>query len=358
MYCKPFGERLRLTVFGASHAPAVGMALEGFPAGMTADFDAMEALLRRRAPGSSEWVTARREADRPFFYAGLRQGVTCGETILALIPNRDARSGDYDRLRDVPRPGHADFAARLKYGDAWDGRGGGQFSGRMTVALCVAGAFCLQYLRQRGVSVAAHIAQIGDLKDDAPDFLHPSLPLYPDGAFPTLSAAQGERMRALLAAVRAAGDSVGGAVRCLITGLPGGLGGPLFAGLEGRLAAAMFAIPAVRGVEFGSGFAACATRGHENNDAFGLSGGAPAPLSTRHGGVLGGVSTGCPVVLRVGFKPTPSIALPQRSVNLKTLREETLALSGRHDPCVVVRAVPVVEAVAALALVDLMLEEE
>lgn len=351
------GEKLRVTVFGQSHAPGIGAVVEGYPAGRAIDWDAVAAFMKRRAPGQNAYSTARKEPDQPEILSGLNEkGLTCGAPICALIRNQDAKSGDYEGLRFVPRPGHADFAAYLREGEHWDVRGGGPFSGRMTAPICFAGALCLQWLSEQGVQIAAHIAEIAGIADAVPDFVRPALPLYAPGAFPVIDPARGEAMRRAIEEARLAGDSVGGVIRCVVTGLPGGLGGPLFAGLEGRLAAALFAIPAVKGVEFGAGFAAARLRGSENNDAYCLENGAVRTETNRCGGILGGITDGMPLVFSLAMKPTPSIARPQRSVDLKTMEETTLAVRGRHDPCVAPRAVPVAEAMAALVLMDLMMQ--
>lgn len=351
------GEKLRVTVFGQSHAPSIGCVIEGFPAGFAVDWDAVKAFMARRAPGQNAWSTPRQESDTPEILSGLNaDGIPCGAPITAVIRNENVRSGDYDAVKHVPRPGHADFSARLKYGDAADWRGGGPFSARLTAPVCLAGALALQYLAGRGIRISAHIASIGDIEDAAPDPVHPALPLYAAGDFPVIDPKQGEKMRALIADARARGDSVGGTVCCVAAGLPGGLGGPLFGGLEGKLAWALFAIPAVRGVEFGVGFAAARMRGSEHNDPFCLEDGHAVTASNRHGGILGGISTGMPLLFTVAFKPTPSIAQPQQSVDLSTMQPCEIAVQGRHDPCVVPRAVPVVEATAALALMDEILQ--
>jgi len=346
------GDRLKVTLFGQSHGPAVGCVVEGYPAGRSIDWDRVSAFMARRAPGQAAWSTPRKEADVPEILSGLNaQGLTCGSPITAVIRNADTRSADYGGPR-VPRPGHADFAAWQKYGAAWDRRGGGQFSGRLTSPLCFAGALCLQYLRERDIAVSAHLARVGGVRDAVPDPLRPSLPLYPDGAFPAIDRQAGEKMQKEIEDARQAGDSVDGEIRCVAAGLPAGLGGPLFGGLEGALARGLFGIPAVKGLSFGD----TVRRGSQNNDPYRLEDGQVRAESNHAGGILGGISTGMPLVFTVSLKPTPSIALPQRSVNLDTMEETFLTVQGRHDPCVAPRAVPVVESVAALVLTDLMLQ--
>ena len=346
------GEKLRVTLFGQSHGPAVGCVIDGFPAGRTIDWDAVNAFMTRRAPGQNAWSTPRKEADATEIVSGLNEaGETCGAPITAVIRNTNVRSQDYPDLVHLPRPGHADFAATLKYGEAWDNRGGGHFSARLTAPLCFAGALCLQYLKEKGIHISAHIARIGSVSDAAPDTVRPALPLYEAGVFPVIDPAQGEKMKQEIENARQAGDSVDGAVRCLVTGFPSGIGGPYFGGLEGKLSQVLFGIPAVKGVQFGD----TQSHGSENNDAYSIENGQFIVRTNHSGGILGGISTGMPIHFTVSFKPTPSISWPQRTVNLKTMEETTLALQGRHDPCVVPRAVPVVEAVTALVLTDLLL---
>lgn len=352
-----WGDRIRVTVFGQSHAPAVGCVIEGFPAGFPIDWDRVNRFLARRAPGQGPWSTPRKEADRPEILSGLDAGgLPCGAPITAVIRNENVRSGDYAALENTPRPGHADFSARLKYGGHADLRGGGPFSARLTAPLCLAGALALQYLESKGVRVAAHIASVGGVEDAQPDPVQPRLPLYAPGAFPVIDPEKGEAMKALIEEARRAGDSVGGVVRCVAAGLPGGLGGPLFGGLEGKLSQALFAIPAVRGVAFGAGFDAARMRGSAHNDAFQTENGKVVTATNRHGGILGGISTGMPLLFTAAFKPTPSIALPQQSVDLSKMQPCEITVQGRHDPCVVPRAVPVVEAVAALVLMNEMMQ--
>ena len=352
-----FGDRLKITLFGQSHGPAVGCVMEGFPAGFHVDWEQAKAFLARRAPGQNPWSTQRREQDLPDVLSGLNQeGIPCGAPITAVIRNENVRSGDYEDLRHIPRPGHADFSARLKYGDAADMRGGGPFSARLTAPLCLAGAMAIQYLAAKGVQISAHIASIGSIADAVPDPVHPALPLYENGAFPVIDPEKGKLMKQCIADARKENDSVGGVVRCVAVSLPGGLGGPLFGGMEGNLSQAIFAIPAVKGVAFGAGFDAARLRGSQNNDAFCVENGAVRTATNHHGGILGGITTGMPLVFTAAFKPTPSIGLPQQSVDLRTMRETTVTVQGRHDPCVVPRAVPVVEAVTALVLMDLLLQ--
>ena len=345
-----YGENLRITIFGQSHSPAIGVTVEGIPAGERIDTAELARFLARRAPGRNEWSTPRREADAPEFLSGLKDSVTCGAPLAAIIRNADTRSQDYAALADTPRPGHADYTAQVKYGGAQDSAGGGHFSGRLTAPLCIAGGICIQLLAREGITVISRIAAIADVEDEGA--LCASTAEKP---FPTVSDERGEAMRAAIAAAKADGDSVGGVIECAVLGLPAGLGGPLFGGLEGRIAAAVFGIPAVKGIEFGAGFAAARMRGSENNDCFETSSGRVVTKSNNCGGILGGISDGMPLVFRAAVKPTPSIAAEQLTLNMKTMEETALHVPGRHDPCVVPRAVPCVEAAAAIAVYDALL---
>lgn len=353
-----FGKLLRVSVFGQSHGRAVGVLIDGLPAGEPIDLDQLNAFLDRRRPGKSPLSTARKEADAPVFLSGLENGVTCGAPLCAMIENGDQHSSDYSQLRDNPRPSHADYTAWVKWGGHADMRGGGHFSGRLTAPLCVAGGIAKQILARRGVCVGAHLASVG-WEEDAPFPLHPQAELFDAVAskpFPVLDDRAGERMQALILEARQALDSVGGVIECAAVGLPAGLGEPMFDGVENRLSAALFGIPAVKGVEFGGGFASARLRGSENNDPFTLEDGRVVTKSNRAGGILGGITTGMPIVLRAAVKPTPSISRPQRTVNLPRREETELVIHGRHDPCIAHRAVPVVEAVTAAVLLDMLLE--
>ena len=316
-----FGENVKFSVFGQSHSEAIGIVIDGLPAGESLDMQTIASFMARRAPGNNPGDTPRREADQARVLSGLADGVTCGAPLCTVIENTDARPRDYEKLRHVPRPGHADFSLNEKFHGHQDIRGGGHSSGRLTAPLCFAGAVCVQILGRRGVEIRAGITKMGDVED-----------------------------------ARRRGDSVGGVIECVAEGLPAGLGAPMFGGVENRLAAALFGIPAVRGVEFGAGFLAASLLGSENNDEYYIENGRVRTRTNHHGGVLGGVTTGMPLVLRVAIKPTPSIALPQKSVDLQRMEETELVIGGRHDACIAPRAVPVVEAVTACVLLDLMME--
>ncbi len=313
------GKTLRLEVFGQSHSKNIGMRLEGFPAGMAVDFDALQSFMERRAPGRDKFSTPRKEPDVPIFTSGINDGRTTGSTIEAIIENTDTRSSDYENT--VPRPGHADYPNWVKYGEIPPG--GGSNSGRMTAPMCIAGALALQALSKRGITVATSVDYVGDI----------------------LSA-------------KSEGDSVGGVIECVIEGLPVGLGGSMFDGIDGAIAQAIFGIPGVKGIEFGNGFKAASLKGSENNDAFVIENGCVKTATNRHGGVLGGMTSSMPLVFRVALKPTPSIFRPQKSVNLATMQETELVVRGRHDPCIALRARPVIEALSAFVIYDSILSEE
>ncbi len=349
-----YGENLKLSIFGQSHGAAIGMTLDGIPAGLPVNLDELQAFLNRRAPGQNNWSTPRREEDQPEILAGLLDGFTCGAPIAAIIRNSNTRSGDYNNLKDCPRPGHADYTAQIKYGGFQDSAGGGHFSGRLTAPLCIAGGMCKQWLAELGISIRAHILSIENVNDmgfvkEDPDHDH----IHED--FPVLHKEDGELMRQAIAAARADGDSVGGTIECAITGLPAGLGEPMFGGVESRIAQIVYGIPAVKGLDFGIGFRCADMRGSEVNDSYCIVNGHIRTETNHSGGILGGITNGMPVIFRVCIKPTPSISQPQQSISLSKNEEVTLKVKGRHDPCIVPRAVPVVEAAAAIAIYDLIL---
>ncbi len=353
-----FGKQLRVSVFGQSHGKAIGVNIDGLPAGEAIDLDELNAFLDRRKPGKSPLSTARKETDTPVFLSGLEDGVTCGFPMCVMITNSDQHSSDYSELADKPRPSHADYTARVKWGGHADMRGGGHFSGRLTAPLCVAGGIAKQILARRGIYVGAHLAAVGT-EDDAPFPLRPTKELFDAVAakpFPVLDDGAGERMQALILEARQNLDSVGGIIECAAIGLPAGLGDPMFDGIENRLAAALFGIPAVKGVEFGLGFSSARLHGSENNDPFAVEDSKIVTTANRAGGILGGITTGMPVTLRVAVKPTPSISRPQQTVSLSAMEDTELVIRGRHDPCIAHRAVPVVEAVTATVILDLLLE--
>ena len=353
------GKNLHVSIFGQSHAQAIGVTVDGLPAGEQIDPEQLQQFLARRAPGRDATATPRKEADAPKILCGLLDGVTCGAPLAAVIENTNTRSKDYDKLKDVPRPGHADYTAQIRYGGYQDVRGGGHFSGRLTAPLCIAGGIAIQILKRRGIDIAAHIYSVGDAKDRPFDPIGETadtLETLRSASFPVLEQDAEQKMRDVIMAARSEGDSVGGIVECVVTGLPAGLGDPMFGGMESRLAAALFGIPAVKGVEFGAGFEVAAMRGSENNDPFTVENGRVTTTTNNAGGILGGITTGMPLVFRMAIKPTPSIAKEQNSVSLKGGAGEKLSVEGRHDPCIVPRAVPVAEAAAALVLLDVLMD--
>ena len=362
-----YGNNITLTIFGGSHDPEIGMTLTGFPAGVKLPEAELLAFMARRAPGQGPWATARKEPDIPVFTAGVTEEMLDGQKVYisdgspmrAVIINTNQRSGDYSSLLDTPRPSHADYPARVKFGDTVDLRGGGKYSGRLTAPLCIAGAFCLAYLRKRGIEVGAHILQVGAVKDAAFDRLHltpEALRAPAASSFSVIDPEAGEAMKGEIECARMTADSVGGIVECAVIGLPVGLGDHPFDGMEGRISAILFSIPAVKAVAFGDGFDFALGYGSTHNDAYRVENGEIVTKTNHCGGIVGGMSTGMPVIFTCGFKPTPSIGSEQESVSLTRRENTVMAVKGRHDPCIVPRAVPVVEAAAAVAVVDMMLD--
>lgn len=351
---------MKHTIFGESHGPAIGVVLTGVPAGMELDMDEIAFELSRRAPGKSPLSTARREADRPEILSGLFNGQTTGTPLCAVIRNSDQHSGDYEQLRTFPRPGHADYTGFMRYCGSNDYRGGGHFSGRLTAPLVFAGAVAKQFLAQEGVRVGAHIRSIAGVSERS--FLDPgvrtdwqTLRAVAEKPFPVLDDAVGERMQAEILRAKAEQDSVGGIIECAVTGLPAGVGSPDFGeNVEGIFAQHLFAVPAVKGVAFGAGFRMAELRGSECNDPLRADRGTVFTRGNQNGGVNGGITNGMPVLFEVVIRPTPSIGREQETVNLETMENATVTIKGRHDPCICHRAVPVIEAAAALAACELL----
>ena len=349
------GKHIQVSVFGQSHSKAIGAVIDGLPAGVKIDSEKGAAFMCRRAPGNTKYSTKRREADEPVVLSGLVDGVTCGAPLGFLIENTNTRSSDYDNLRAVPRPGHADYPANVRYGGYQDVAGGGHFSGRLTAPLCFAGAVCLQILEQKGVKVQAHIYELAGVRDIPFDPITITDARPGEKVFPVISDACGEEMQAEIEKARMSADSVGGIVECAVTGMPAGLGDPMFDGIENQLARNIFGVPAVKGLEFGNGFACAKLRGSQNNDPYTIDeNGKIVTTSNNNGGILGGITSGMPILFRVAVKPTSSIGKEQQSVNLNTMQPEKLVVHGRHDPCIVPRAVPVIEAVTAITMLDIL----
>lgn len=348
-----YGENLKLSIFGQSHGAAIGVTLDGIPAGLSVDVEALNAFLARRAPGKDPFATTRKEVDIPEVLSGIVDGYTCGAPIAAIIRNTNTRSGDYSNLKDCPRPGHADYAAQIKYGGYQDVAGGGHFSGRLTAPLCIAGGMCKQWLEAMGIHIRAHISVLAGIADEpiSPDWISQT-PMTVCSDFPVINQDAGVKMQEAIAEAKADGDSVGGIIECIVTGLPAGWGDPMFGGMESRIASIIYGIPAVKGLDFGSGFSGSYMRGSKNNDAYAIEDSKIVTKTNYSGGILGGITNGMPLIFNTAIKPTPSIAKKQQSVSLSRLEEQELQIHGRHDPCIVPRAVPVIEAAAAIALYD------
>lgn len=351
-----YGDILKLSIFGQSHGPAIGMTLDGIPAGLPVDFQELQNFLNRRAPGHDAFSTTRKEADQPEFLSGILDGFTCGAPISAIIRNTNPRSGDYNNLKDCPRPGHVDFTAQMKYGGFQDTAGGGHFSGRLTAPICIAGGLCKQWLERYGIQIRAHIVAIGGIVDEPAylDWANPDFDVIGKD-FPVLNPDAGKEMMNAIASAKADGDSIGGLIECIATGLPVGLGEPMFGGMESKIAQIVYGIPAIKGLNFGTGFAGSYMRGSENNDQYIIENGIVKTKRNFAGGILGGITNGMPLVFEVAVKPTPSISRVQKSISLSRMEECELQITGRHDPCIVPRAVPVIEAAAAIAIYDAVL---
>jgi chorismate synthase len=332
--------------------------IDSLPAGFKVDMQALSDFMRRRSPGRSRLSTSRREPDEIEFVSGLVGDTLCGAPLCALIKNTDVRPGDYTEFYDLPRPGHADYTAAVKFGGHQDASGGGHFSGRLTAPLCVAGGICIQILAARKIYIASHIEKITNISDrrfnpvtlSVNDFMN-----LTHEPLTVIDPAAGERMAEAIESARADRDSVGGVVECAVIGLPAGVGSPMFEGMENKIASLVFGIPAVKGIEFGNGFDCADLRGSENNDPFIISDGLVKTKTNNHGGILGGITTGMPLIFRVAIKPTPSISKTQQTISLSGRCPKELRITGRHDPCIVPRALPAIEASAALAVYDSLL---
>ncbi|NLY73320.1 MAG: chorismate synthase [Tissierellia bacterium] len=351
-----FGKKIVTTIFGESHGRGIGVVIDGLPPGEEIDMEELHGFLKRRAPGQSDYTTQRKEEDMPEFLSGLLGNTLTGSPVSAIIRNKDQRSSDYKNILDIPRPSHADYTAYIKYGGNMDMRGGGPFSGRITAPLCVAGGIALQILKRRGVHIAAHLLSAGEIEDCSWDLVTTQvedLEALKSKDFPTISNESGRKMKAYLGELRQAGDSIGGLIECMAIGLPVGLGEPNYGGFESVLSAAIFSVPGVRGISFGTGFPAAKMKGSEHNDEFEILGGQIRTKTNHGGGVTGGITNGMPIRFHVAMKPTSSISKPQESFSLTENIEKNLVIEGRHDPCIAVRAVPVIEAACALVILDL-----
>lgn len=350
-----WGRNIKFSIFGESHGKAVGITIDGLKPGILLDLEAVRKEMGRRAPGKSALSTPRQEEDSFEILSGVFNGRTTGTPLCAMIRNSDQHSADYEKTRALMRPSHADYTGHVRYGGFNDYRGGGHFSGRLTAPLVFAGALCRQILEDRGIVIGSHIRSIGRVEDTGfslTDIDRSTLRSLREKQFPVLSEVAGEEMQKEILAARAAQDSVGGIIEAAVINLPAGIGDPFFDSVESTLAHILFSVPGVKGLEFGAGFGIAGMRGSEANDEFYVEEGKVRTLSNNNGGILGGITSGMPLVFRVAVKPTPSIGRPQRTVNIEKLENESIEIMGRHDPCIVTRAVPVIEAVTAMALLD------
>lgn len=351
-----YGEKFNITVFGQSHSDGLGVVIDGIPAGVDVDTEKISSFLLRRAPGRSLISTPRKETDSFEIISGIVNGKTCGAPLCAVFKNEDARSGDYEQVKTCPRPGHADYPAFIKYDGFNDSRGGGFFSGRMTAPLCFAGAVAMQLLEEKGIYTGAHVRSIGDVHDLTYYDVEPEKAVFDklkEKELPVLSDVEDRIYEAVLHAAESR-NSLGGVIECAVTGIPCGTGEPLFSSIESEISRVVFSVPGVKGIEFGNGFGSASLLGSENNDSFRVESGCVVTESNRHGGILGGLATGMPVLFSVCIKPTPTVGVPQKTVNVSTVTDSEICFSGRHDPCIVPRAVPCIEAAAALAVINLV----
>jgi chorismate synthase len=350
------GDRIKMTIYGESHGPSIGVVLDGLPAGVPLNLEAIEKEMKRRAPGQNKLATPRKETDSFTIESGFFEGKTTGMALCIRIQNHNAHSKDYSLLKDVMRPGHGDYPGFVKFHGANDYRGGGSFSGRLTAPLVFAGAVAKQLLAQEGITIGAHVAEIAGIKDRSFDPCGESVETLQNlgqDYIPLLDGSVREKMQEAITAARADKDSVGGMIECMAVGIPAGMGEPYFDSVESKLSHALFSVPAVKGVAFGDGFRLAEMHGSEANDPMMLRQDKVVCTTNHNGGILGGITNGMPIVFHVVIKPTPSIGKLQHTVNVRTHEETTLEVTGRHDPCIVPRAVPVIEAVTAWTLLDL-----
>ena len=354
-----WGNNLKLSIFGESHGGGIGCVLDGFPSGVPFDEEFILSEMDRRAPGKNKQSTARREKDLPKILSGVFEGKTTGTPISCVIENTDTRSGDYKNLVEHPRPGHADYTGRVRFHSCNDPRGGGHFSGRLTAPMVFAGAMCKLFLKSKGITVGSHIASVGQIMDtpfDDIDIPAEQLETLRTQDYPIINPRAQQAMLDLIEQARQDQDSVGGVIECAVIGLPAGLGSPMLQPAEGRISSLLFSVPAVKGVEFGAGFAISSMFGSEANDRMTLEDGVIRTESNNNGGILGGITSGMPVIVRAAIKPTPSISKEQMTLNLAHSEVEPLVIKGRHDPCIVTRAAAVIEAAVAIAVTDLYME--
>jgi chorismate synthase len=354
-----WNHNITLSVFGESHGAGIGVVIDNLPPGEYVDTEELKFFMSRRAPGRGATSTPRKEADLPSILSGIKDGYTTGTPLAVVISNTDTHSADYKGLDRLARPGHADYTGALHYKGFNDVRGGGHFSGRLTAPLTFAGAVCGQILERRGIYTGAHIQQIHGIKDkifDPVNVTREDIVTVRRKKFPVINAKKGELMTADVLKAAEAGDSLGGIIECAVINVPAGIGEPIFEGLENSISQLVFGIPAVKGIEFGAGFGVTNLLGSQNNDEFYIDErGYVVTRTNNHGGILGGISSGMPIIFRVAVKPTPSISREQKTIDMKNLSEETIEIKGRHDPCIVPRAVPVIEAAANIAVLSHMI---
>ena len=355
-----WGNHLKISIFGESHGNGLGVVIDGFPAGLECDMELIDREMARRAPGQSSLTTGRKEADQPVILSGMLGNKTTGAPICIMIQNTDTHSKDYENLRAVPRPSHSDYTGQVRYRGQNDIRGGGHFSGRLTAPLVFAGALCKDFLKKiHNVEIGSHLYRIGDITDQGFDLTLVSRDLLAGlqkKTIPVLNSEIEEKIKETVDLTRKELDSVGGIIECAVVGAASGIGSPIFQNVESRIASMLYSVPAVKGVEFGLGFAISEKRGSEVNDCYIKNGDTIQTRTNNNGGVSGGITTGMPIIVRAAIKPTPSISKNQMTLNLKTGKEERLQIHGRHDPCIALRAPVVIESAVAIAMMDLYLE--
>jgi chorismate synthase len=350
-----WGRNIKYTIFGESHGEGIGIVIDNLPPGLELNTSKIKSEMQRRQPGTGNLTTSRKEADEFEILSGIFNNRTTGAPLCSFIKNTGQQSKDYDQTKDLLRPGHADYTGYVKYKGFNDYRGGGHFSGRLTAAIVFAGAIAKQILFEHNINIISHIYKVGDLCDTPFNSNNLSIDGYPQLAsmvFPTIDNSISIAMQEKISNIKALGDSIGGIVETAVLNLPAGLGSPFFDSIESTISHLIFSIPGVKGIEFGDGFDLTEMKGSDANDQFHLKDSKIVTLTNHNGGILGGISTGMPIVFKTAFKPTPSIALEQNTVNIKQMQNTTIKIVGRHDPCIVPRAIPVVEAVTAMAILD------
>lgn len=353
-----WGNKLKISIFGESHGVGIGVVINGLPTGFEVDWDEVLVEMARRAPGQNDLTTPRKESDLPEVLSGLFEGKTTGAPLTAIIRNQDTRSKDYSQLKNIMRPGQADYPGYVRYGGHNDHRGSGHFSGRITAPLVFAGAICKQILAEKGITIGSHIKSIGTIQDTSfneTTVTKEQLEHFKKEQLPVFNKAKAEEMKQLILAAKQEGDSVGGTVECMVLGLEVGYGNPFFDSIESTLAHLMFSVPAIKGIEFGTGFAITELFGSQSNDAYYYEGDQIKTTTNHNGGIIGGISTGMPIVFRAAVKPPASITKKQQTINISEKKDAELVIEGRHDPCIVPRVLPVIEAVTAIGILDLML---